>query len=170
MRRLLRFSPRSAITLLWIIFSLYPNPFLLTRSIVHAIHPPIDPAAVRDWADALPNNPAYIEQQVLERFVRYSVPWQTYGVPWYYPRTSEVVAAGKGDCEARMVVLASLLKAKGIPYRLAASFDHIWVEYPGKSSNLLEYEELAILRDGKLQLPERWDWRQSYLIEKDSAC
>jgi hypothetical protein len=88
-------------------------------------------------------------------------------VLWYYPTTSEVVAAGKGDCEARMVVLASLLKAKGIPYRLAASFDHIWVEYPGKSSSLLEDQELAILRDGKLQLPKRWDWRQSCLIEKD---
>jgi hypothetical protein len=66
-----------------------------------------------------------------------------------------------------MLVLASILKAKGIPYQVEASFDHIWVAYAGKPANLLEDQELAILQDGKLELPERWDWRQSYLIEKD---
>jgi hypothetical protein len=167
MRRLLKFSPRSAIALLWILLTLYPNPLLLARSIGHAINPPVDPVAVKAWADELPSDPAYIEQQVLDRFVPYAVPWQSFGVPWYYPTTSEVVAMGKGDCQARMLVLASILKAKGIPYRLEASLDHIWVDYPGKQSNELENGELALLQDGKLQLPERWDWQQSYRIEKD---
>ncbi len=167
MTRLLKFSPRSAIALLWILFILYPNPLLLARSIAHALNPPVEPAAVQAWADELPNDPAYIEQQVLGRFVPYAVPWQSYGVPWYYPTTSEVVAMGKGDCQARMLVLASILKAKDIPYRLEASLDHIWVDYPGNQSNELENAELALLQDGKLQLPERWDWGQSYRIEKD---
>lgn len=160
MKRLLKFSPRSMIALLWIMLTLYPNPMLLTRSILHAINPPVDAAAVANWANELPNDPAYIERQVLDRYVPYSVPWQTYGVPWYYPTTREVVAAGQGDCEARMLVLASILKAKGIPYRIEASFDHIWVEYPGKQTNPLEDQQLAILQNGKLQLPDRWDWRQ----------
>ena len=167
MRRLLKFSPRTTIALLWILLILYPNPLPLIRSIVHAINPPVDPVAVEAWANELPNDPAYIEQQVLDRFVPYAVPWQTYGVPWYYPTTREVVAAGHGDCQARMLVLASILKSKGIPYRLEASLDHIWVDYPGKQSNELENGELAVLQDGKLRLPERWDWRQSYEIEKD---
>lgn len=167
MSRLPKFLPRTTIALLWIILVLYPNPLLLTRSIVHAVNPPVDPAAVQAWAKELPDDPALIEQQVLGLHVPYSVPWQTYGVPWYYPTTREVVAAGQGDCQARMLVLASILEAKGIPYRLEASIDHIWVEYSGKQSNELENQDLAVLQDGKLRLPERWDWRQSYQIEKD---
>ena len=59
-------------------------------------------------------------------------------MPWYFPTTAEAVRAGQGDCESRAVVLASILTAKGIPNALRMSFDHIWVDYPGKQSNALE--------------------------------
>jgi len=36
------------------------------------------------------------------------------------------------------VVLASILTAKGIPNSLRMSFNHIWVDYPGKQANALE--------------------------------
>ena len=35
-------------------------------------------------------------------------------------------------------MLASILTAKGIPNELRMSFDHIWVDYPGKQANALE--------------------------------
>jgi hypothetical protein len=163
--------PRSLLRLLfaiiWILLTLYPNPLLLARSIAHALHPPIDPAAVREWAEQLPDDPVEIERRVLDQYVPYSVPWQTYGVPWYYPTTAEVVALGSGDCQARMLVLASILEAKGIPYHLRASLDHIWVEYPGKQPNALENGSIALMQDGRLSIPERWDWRESYRIEKE---
>jgi hypothetical protein len=151
----------------WILVTLYPNPMLLTRSISHALNPPIDPAAVRVWAEQLPEDPAYIERQVRERYVPYSVPWQTHGVPWHYPTTSSVVAQGTGDCQARMLVLASILEAKGIPYQIRASLDHIWVEYTEKQPNVLENRAIAVMQDGKLDLPQQWDWWESYRIEKE---
>lgn len=153
--------------LLWTLLVLYPNPTLLPRAIAHAYNPPIDPAAVQVWANQLPDDPKVIEQQVLDRYVPYAVPWQTLDVPWYYPTTAEVVATGRGDCEARALVLASILQAKGIPYRLVASFDHIWVDYPGKQANGLENASLAIMDNGRLQLPKIVDWRQSWEIERE---
>ena len=43
-------------------------------------------------------------------------------------------------------MLASILKAKGIPYQLEMSFDHIWVNYPGKIPNAMENSAVAIGR------------------------
>ena len=40
-------------------------------------------------------------------------------------------------------MLASILKAKHIPYQLRMSFDHIWVQYPGKQANALENAGVA---------------------------
>lgn len=163
--------PRRAAVLLvyalWVLFVLYPNPLLLVRSIVNAANPRIDPAAVRQWAAETPDAPAAIERQVLDRYVPYAVPWQTHGVPWYFPTTAEVVATGRGDCQGRMLVLASILEEKGIPYRLRASFDHIWVEYPRKQPNGLENASIAFMDDGRWRVPERWDWRESYRIERE---
>lgn len=156
---------------LWTLFVLYPNPALLARSVPQSLHPRIEPDAVRHWADELPNDPAYIEAQVLSKYVPYAVPWRTHGVPWYFPTAAEVVAQGSGDCQARMLVLASILEAKGIPYKLEASFDHIWVDYQKKRPSALENKMIAIMEnDGygmRLQLPERWDWREGWRIEKE---
>lgn len=170
-RRLLPGAAVLLVYVLWVFVVLYPNPTLLARSIPQALDPDVDPAAVRKWADELPDDPAYIERRVLDEYVPYSVPWQTVGVPWYFPTTEEVVAQGSGDCQARMLVLASILEAKGIPYRLEASLDHIWVWYPGKKPTAMENGAIALMfeEDGsrKLRLPKEWDWRESYRIEKD---
>ena len=128
---------RWLLTLLWLFFICYPDPRLLWRSIQNTVRPPVDPASVGEWAAALPDNPAAIEALVLER-VHYAIPWQTFGVPWVLAGPAETLARGFGDCQARAVVLASVLAAKGIPYQLRASIDHMWVEYPGKQPNGLE--------------------------------
>lgn len=156
-----------AVYALWTLLVLYPNPALLARSIVQARDPRIDPAAVRSWAGVLPDDPVAIERQVLGEYVPYAVPWQTHGVPWYFPTTAEVVAQSRGDCQGRMLAFASILEAKGIPYTLRASFDHIWVEYARKEPNGLENGAIAIMADGQLRMPERWDWRETVRIERE---
>lgn len=155
----------------WILIVLYPNPALLARSIPRALHPPLDPVAVRAWANELPDEPDQIERRVLEQYVPYSIPWQTYGVPWYFPTTEEVVQRGTGDCQARMLVLASILAAKGIPYELRYSLDHAWVEYPRKEPGTLESRPLAVMvNEGgkmKLRMPHLVQWKETYRIRKE---
>ncbi len=168
MMRRVRFLP---LYFLWALFALYPNPTLLARSVPQGWDPQVDPIAVAAWADELPNDPVHIERQVLDRYVQYSVPWQSYGVPWYFPSTREVVARGSGDCQARALVLASILERKGIPYRLEASFDHIWVWYPKKAPNAMENRSIALLTNNgggsEFHVPEQWDWRESWRIERE---
>ena len=89
-------------------------------------------------AKTLPNDPRLIENAVLTRIVPYAYDWQTAGVPWYFPTTREALAQGRGDCESRALVLASILAYKHIPYQLRMSFDHIWVDYPGHQATALE--------------------------------
>jgi hypothetical protein len=159
------------LALLWTLFALYPNPTLLFTAIKHAWSPVIDPDAVRQLAATLPDDPRAIEAAVNSTLVPYAVPWQTYGVPWYFPTTQEVLAAGQADCQGRAVVLASLLRAKGIPATLVGSFDHLWVDYPGKHATPLESKAVVIAAqqpDGsyKLQWPQLVAWRQSWEIER----
>ena len=137
----MRKVPRLAIFALvvcWVFVVLYPDPRVLLRSIHNIRHTDIDPAAVQSVAATLPDDPKLIEQAVLDRLVPYQYDWKVNGVPWYFPSTAEVLRAGQGDCESRAVLLASILKAKGIPFQLVMSLDHIWVQYPGKVSNSLE--------------------------------
>jgi hypothetical protein len=133
--------PRRALVLLtlnWVLVMLYPDPGVLVRSVRNNLRPQVDPQAVAALARRLPDDPKAIEAYVLQRQVPYAYDWQSAGVPWYFPTTSEAVRAGRGDCESRALVLASILTAKGIPNELRMSFDHIWVEYPGKQSNAME--------------------------------
>jgi len=62
------------------------------------------------------------------------------------------------------MVLMSVLAAKGIPYDLRNSFDHMWVEYPGKVPTASENDArvLADRKDGvlRLRLPEDFDLRR----------
>jgi len=126
------------LALSWAFVMLYPDPDMLVRSVVNILNVHPDPAAVAAIAERLPRDPKTIEAYVLDRQVPYAYDWQVNGVPWYFPTTAEAVRAGRGDCESRAVVLASLLTAKGIPNELRMSFDHIWVQYPGKQANALE--------------------------------
>ncbi len=142
----MRFS-RPALALLvvlWVIVVLYPDPNVLWNSIRNIRHPDVNAAAVAGLARSLPNNPRLIEAAVQQRIVPYAYDWQVDGVPWYFPTAAEAVRAGRGDCESRAIVLASILKAKGIPYQLRMSFDHIWVDYPGKRPNAIENSSLVL--------------------------
>jgi len=168
---------RAVLAMGWLFLVCYPDPRVLWRSIEHTMQPPVDPDAVRSWAATLPDNPAQIEQAVLDR-LKYAVPWQFAGVPWSFVSPAEALAAGYGDCQARAVTFASVLAAKGIPFQLRASLDHMWVEHPGKRPNALENAtkvlwarqerpEAAGVR-GILQFRvPQIDWRESYRIERD---
>ncbi len=161
----------TVLLLLWTLFVLYPNPLLLLRAVGQSWTPVIDAAAVREIAAGLPNDPAAIEHAVLTRIVPYGVPWQVYSVPWYFPTPAEVLAAGRSDCQGRAVVFASILQAKGIPYTLDASFDHIWVNYAHKAASKLENPQIVLAKkaaDGSygFQWPAEWDLRASWNIER----
>src|SRR5665647_1758521 len=134
-------SPRRVLVFLalsWVLVILYPDPGVLVRSVRNTLRPSVEPQAVAALARSIPDDPRAIEAYVLERQVPYAYDWQSAGVPWYFPTASEAMRAGRGDCESRALVLASLLTAKGIPNELRVSFDHIWVDYPGKQANALE--------------------------------
>ncbi len=157
--------------LLWTLLVLYPNPTYLVVSALRAWEPVIDPAAVRQLAAELPDDPRAIEAAINSTVVPYAVPWQTYGVPWYFPTVPEVLERGAGDCQARAVVFASVLRAKGIPATLTGSFDHLWVEYPGKLANQYEQAPVVIVAqqaDGTYgwHWPKLVDWRSSWEIER----
>ena len=70
-----------------------------------------------------------------------------YGLPWYFPTVDEVVADRAGDCQAQAVLMASILEAKGMPYTLRYSFDHVWVDYPGKKCTALEDPATSFVSD-----------------------
>jgi hypothetical protein len=133
--------PRSVLVFLalsWVLVVLYPDPAVLGRSVRNTLAPRPDPAAARAIAARLPNDPRVIETYVLDHVVPYAYDWQSAGVPWYFPTAAEALRSGRGDCESRALALASILTAKGIPNQLRMSFNHIWVDYPGKQSNALE--------------------------------
>jgi hypothetical protein len=92
---------------------------------------------VESLAASLPSDPAAIERAVLET-LPYHYDWDVYGMPWYFPTVDEALENGEGDCKARAIVLASVLEAKGIPYRIDSSPTHVWVDYDGKVGNSLE--------------------------------
>lgn len=140
----------------WAFLVLYPDPLVLWRSIDNLRHPNVDPAAVSALAARLPNDPNAIRDAVLTRIVPYSYDWQVNGVPWYFPTTAQALRAGRGDCESQAVVLASILKAKGIPYQLRMSFDHIWVQYAGKRPNALENAGVAFAVQEHGRFVFRW--------------
>lgn len=149
--------PRRALIFLavaWALVMLYPDPGMLVRSVRNVVRPQIEPQAVAELAARLPDDPRAVEAYVLDQQVPYAYDWQSADVPWYFPTTTEAVAAGRGDCESRAVVLASLLTAKGIRNDLRVSLGHIWVDYPGKTASVLENEavQVAGVKDGRFFL------------------
>ncbi len=163
---------RALLLLLWTLLVLYPNPAMLYTSAQRAWSPPIDLELGRELAARLPDDPRAIEAAVNSWLVPYAVPWETHSVPWYFPTPAEVLAQGRGDCEARAVVLVSILRAKGIPAKLVGSFDHLWVEYPRKRTTELENTSVAVVRqqpDGsyRFRWPKLLDWRRSWQIERE---
>lgn len=122
---------------LWVLLVLYPNPLRLAASVQRLANPRVDPGAVQTLAESLPSEPAAIEKAVLDS-VPYSYDWEVYAMPWYFPTVDEVLKNGQGDCKARAIVLASVLEAKGIPYRINSSPTHVWVDYDGKVEDEME--------------------------------
>ncbi len=152
----------------WAFLALYPDPRVLWRSVDNLRHPNVDSAAVSALAARLPNDPNAIRDAVLTRIVPYAYDWRVNGVPWYFPTTAQALRAGRGDCESQAVVLASVLKAKGIPFRLEMSFDHIWVQYPGKTANALENAGVAfaVQKHGRFM----FHWPANFNLAKEARA
>jgi len=127
------------IFILWIIFVLYPNPLNFIISLQRVFNFDADPGAVESMLNDLPSDPAAIEEAVLAR-IPYRHDWELYGMPWYCPTIEEVLEREprEGDCKARALVLASVLKAKNIPYQVNYSPIHVWVDYEGKQETSIE--------------------------------
>lgn len=161
----MRFSRRLLVFLLvtWALVALYPDPTVFVSSMRNFLDPSADASAAAGLAAEMPADPREIETAVLER-VEYATDWQVQGVPWRFPTAAEAIAEGRGDCEARAVVLMSVLAAKGIPYRLRSSTSHMWVDYPGKLPTATENEALVLTdREGggfRLRLPGDFDLRR----------
>ncbi|HJW76422.1 MAG TPA: transglutaminase domain-containing protein [Thermoleophilia bacterium] len=150
--------------LLWVLVVLYPDPTVLVTSVQNLLRPEADATAAAKLARQLPDDPREIEAEVLQR-VSYATDWEVHGVPWRFPTAAEAVAEARGDCEARALVLMSVLEAKGIPHALRNSINHMWVDYPGKVPTASENDALVLAdREGgrlKLRLPEDLDlWRE----------
>lgn len=130
---------------LWLLLVLYPNPFTLALSIHRASVFQVDPGAVDFILADLPSDPEAIEKVVLT-MIPYRYDWEVYKVPWYFPTVKEVLERGQGDCKARALILASIFKARGIPYRVNLSPIHIWIDYQGKEETPIENARVMFLQ------------------------
>lgn len=149
--------------LTWLAFMLYPDPRVLAVSLKRLVRFPIDAQAVREVAADLPDSPAAVEAFARD-YVPYEYAWKLYGVPWYFPTVQEVLRDKAGDCQASAVLQASILEAKGLPYTVRYSFDHVWIDYPGKTVTSLEDPQTSFVADeGKgwfARLPDRIPLRE----------
>lgn len=109
--------------------------------------------------DDLPADPAALDKAVLAG-IPYRYDWELYNMPWYFPTIEEILERGEGDCKARAPVLASVLEAKGLPYRVNSSPIHVWVEYDGKVETSVENPQVQLYQrdpetgEAEFQLPE----------------
>lgn len=156
--------------LLWTLVVCYPNPYIFFRNFARYMRFPVDPSVIELFDGEIPDDPAEVEKFVLD-WVEYEYDWKNYSVPWYVPTARDAVIRHKGDCESRAIVLASILKAKNIPYSLKASLVHIWVDYAGKRISRSENEGVAFVGkvDGKyrLKFPNMSQWRKYISAEKE---
>lgn len=152
-----RYFPLTLI--LWILFVLYPSPLNLFVSIHRFVNPPVDPVAVEPILDDLPSDPVAIEQAILAR-ISFRLDWELHGMPWYFPTVDQVLERGQGDCKARALVLASVLKAKAISAEVNSSPVHVWVDYEGKEDNSIENDQVKFFQNDpetgekRLQIPQ----------------
>ena len=137
MRRLARHSLVVVLVAAWIGAVVYPDPRPFFSSIARLKDPPVDAGAAAGVAATLPDDYKVVEDFVAG-YVAYKPAWSIYGLPWYFPTVPEVISDQAGDCQAQAVLMASILAAKGMPYTLRYSFDHVWVDYPGKGVTALE--------------------------------
>jgi hypothetical protein len=131
---------------LWVGAVVYPDPRPLVTSLARLKTPPVEAAPVAGVAATLPDDYRAIEKFSLD-YVEYQPAWIVYGLPWYFPTVQEVVHDKAGDCQARALLFASILQAKGMPYTLRYSFDHVWVDYPGKAPPAMEDPATSFVAD-----------------------
>ena len=163
MNRLTRVSLAGTLVFAWAVVVLYRDPRRLIDSLLRLRHPPVDAEAAAEVAAGLPD-----DYEAIERFVSDYVPhksaWAVYGLPWYFPTVTEVLADRAGDCQARAVLMASILAFKQMPYTMRYSFDHVWVDYPGKKATGLEDPKTSFVSDGgkgwSAKLPRRIPLRE----------
>lgn len=117
----------------WALLTFYPRPGDLARSVYRVFRPPVDATLMGAHAHLFADldHPAEIDQRVRELFP-YQFDWVSHNRPWYFPTLDEAFLVMTGDCKTHLLVLASILEYRGIPYTLSASPTHVWVEYPGK--------------------------------------
>jgi len=131
----------------WIGAVVYPDPRPFFNSISRLRNPPVDAQAAAEMAAGLPNDYKVIEDRVAD-YVAWEPAWTVYGLPWYFPTVGEVIADRAGDCQAEAILTASIFEAKGMPYTLRYSFDHVWVDYPGNEATALEDRTTSFVSDG----------------------
>jgi len=147
------------IFILWILFVLYPNPLNLVISVRRFINPNINPSAVEMILNDLPSDPVAIEKAIIAK-ITYRLDWELYSMPWYFPTVEEIMERGEGDCKARALVLASVLKAKGISSQVNSSPVHVWVDYEGKKETTFENDQVKFYQNDpetgekQFQIPE----------------
>jgi hypothetical protein len=130
----------------WVGAVVYPDPRPFFTSMARLRNPPVDAAAASGLAATLPDDYKVIDDYVAD-YVPWTSAWALYGLPWYFPTVSEVIVDRGGDCQAQAVLMASILEAKGMPYTLRYSFDHVWVDYPGKAVTALEDPDTSFVSD-----------------------
>lgn len=166
-RRVLFFLATAAA---WTLLSCYPNPGVLLRNLARYRRLPIDPGIERKMGWRLPADPGQVEMFVDSLLVP-TPDWARYRVPWYVPTAAEAARSSHGDCEAKAILLASLLAGKGLPFEIRASLNHIWVDYPGRRPRAGESQELAYLEGerGRLRLhrPDRIAWGEVLTAQRE---
>lgn len=146
LKRALRHFMVVVLVAAWIGAVVYPDPRPFFTSAARLKNPPVDAEAAAGVAATLPDDYKAVEDFVAG-YVVYKTAWELYDLPWYFPTVSELVADRAGDCQAQAVLMASILKAKGLPYTLRYSFDHVWVDYPGKGATALEDPATSFVSD-----------------------
>ncbi len=149
----------------WTVFGLtvlavcFPYPGRLLTHVRHwrdpnALIEPDAPAIqpfIEELRPRLVDSPPREVLQQVERFVcekiEYAWDWDTWGTADYLPTVTEVVEAGKEDCDGRAVVAASLLQYFGFDAQLVTDFAHMWVKTdfgetmgPGKKKAVIATE------------------------------
>jgi hypothetical protein len=156
--------------LVWTLLAMYPDPAVLFRNIARYRHLPLDPTIEKRMGWDLPDDPVGIEF-IVDTLIIATPDWTIYRVPWYVPTAREAAVMTHGDCEAKSMLLASLLEGKHIPYEIRASFAHIWVDYPGRKARPGESEDIAYAeeKDGRFHFgwPKRVPWRDLLEVQRE---
>lgn len=146
MKRVVRHCLVIVLVAAWVGAVVYPDPRPFFSSVARLKNPPVDASAAAEMAATLPDDYKVVEEHV-KAYVPWKPAWTIYGLPWYFPTVPEVIVDKAGDCQAQAVLMASILEAKGMPYTLRYSFDHVWVDYLGKEVTALEDPATSFVAD-----------------------